>query len=103
MTEKKTVENVRENAGNYAARCHKEDSWTPECCWRRIHSGCCQYRNDPELDDLRREKIEADWMYEVEQEERKSGLYNEDMQDSSPVDGSEALLDSNDDTYEIQF
>lgn len=79
------------------------DCWTPECCMKRISSGCCPCRFDPELEEIRRDKIMADWLSDIADEEPNSDLYDADIYESLPEDESEAPIDPYDNSCEIQF
>ena len=81
----------------------KIDCWTPECCLKRISSGYCPCRLDPEREEMLREKIMADILAGAAEAELNPVPYDgEDIYNSLPEDGGEAIPDS-DDSYEIQF
>ncbi len=92
-----------ENRDDGMERHEERVAWTPECCLKRINCGCCPCRRDPELDEILRDKIIADVLADMAEEELRSGLYDEeDIYVSESDDGDSALPDVGD-SYEIQF
>lgn len=81
----------------------KIDCWTPECCLKRISSGHCPCRLDPEREEILRDKIMADILADAAEAELNFvPCDGEDIYNSLPDDGGEAIPDSGD-SYEIQF
>lgn len=95
------TENVKESAWGITGKseryiCHVTDGWTPKCCMARIGSGCCPCRCDPELDQLLREKLSADYLDEFASEDFGANEYSAEPEEVIP----EMCADEYEETYD---
>lgn len=95
------TENVKESAWGITGKseryiCHGTDGWTPKCCMARIGSGCCPCRCDPELDQLLREKLSADYLDEFASEDFGANEYSAEPEEVIP----EMCADEYEETYD---
>lgn len=95
------TENVKESAWGITGKseryiCHGTDGWTPKCCMARIGSGGCPCRCDPELDQLLREKLSADYLDEFASEDFGANEYSAEPEEVIP----EMCADEYEETYD---
>lgn len=93
MIEKATAEKTSKTEnGNDGMEWHEErDSWTPECCVKRIRCGCCFCRCDQELEKILYSKRTDDILDSALEVALNSGLYN-DVATDEETDGETSSI-----------